>query len=90
MIKCYNGGKLGLQEDECSVIEFGNKTIAVVDTAAYKISAVTSLLDDETLKREWVLGKRIGPKILSIYDSGLIEGSGYTPYDDEGSAASKT
>lgn len=52
MIKCYNGGKLGLQEDECSVIEFGNKTIAVVDTAAYKISAVTSLLDDETLKRE--------------------------------------
>lgn len=48
------------------------------------------MIGDETLKREWVLGQRIGPKILSIYDSGLIEGSGYTPYDDEGSAASKT
>ena len=35
------------------------------------------MIGDETLKREWVLGKRIGPKILSIYDSGLIEGSGY-------------
>lgn len=48
------------------------------------------MIGDETLKREWALGKRVGPENLSIYDSGLIEGSGYTPYDDEGSAASKT
>ncbi len=48
------------------------------------------MIGDETLKKEWALGKRVGPENLSIYDSGLIEGSGYTPYDDEGSAASKT
>lgn len=48
------------------------------------------MLGDETLKKEWALGRQVGPKELSIYDSGLIEGSGYTPYDDEGSAASKT
>lgn len=48
------------------------------------------MIGDETLKREWALGKRVGPEQLSIYDSGLIEGSGYTPYDDEGSAATKT
>lgn len=48
------------------------------------------MIGDETLKKEWRMGKRIGAQELSVYDWGLIEGSGYTPYDDEGNAADKT
>lgn len=48
------------------------------------------MLGDETMKREWALGKKVGADILSIYDSGLGAGSGYCPYDDEGNRAGKT
>ena len=48
------------------------------------------MLGDETMKREWALGKKVGSDILSIYDSGLEEGSGYAPFDDEGTRARKT
>lgn len=48
------------------------------------------MMGDETMKKEWTLGKKVGAECLSIYDSGLIEGSGYTPYDDEGTAAGRT
>lgn len=48
------------------------------------------MLGDETMKREWQLGKKVGADILSIYDSGEVAGSGYVPYDDEGTKAQKT
>ena len=48
------------------------------------------MLGDETMKREWTLGKKVGADMLSIYDSGAEEGSGYVPFDDEGTRAQKT
>lgn len=48
------------------------------------------MLGDETMRREWQLGKKVGADILSIYDSGEGKGSGYVPYDDEGTRAQKT
>ena len=48
------------------------------------------MLGDETMKKEWALGTKVGADILSIYDSGLDFGTGYTPYDDEGTKAAKT
>lgn len=48
------------------------------------------MLGDETMKKEWALGTKVGADILSIYDSGMDFGSGYTPYDDEGTKATKT
>ena len=48
------------------------------------------MLGDETMKKEWALGTKVGADILSIYDSGMDFGSGYTPYDDEGTRATKT
>ena len=48
------------------------------------------MIGDETMKREWAIGKKVGSDILSIYDSGMGEGSGYCPFDDEGNVAGKT
>jgi TldD protein len=47
------------------------------------------MVGDETLKKEWNLGKKVGAEILNIVDTGLIEGSGYVPFDDEGNRAKK-
>ncbi|MCM1440840.1 MAG: TldD/PmbA family protein [Roseburia sp.] len=48
------------------------------------------MIGDETMRKEWAIGKKVGSSILSIYDSGLEDGSGYRPYDDEGTKAKKT
>lgn len=48
------------------------------------------MLGDEGMRKEWELGKKVGSDILSIYDSGMEYGSGYVPYDDEGTKATKT
>lgn len=48
------------------------------------------MLGDAAMKKEWTLGKKVGSELLSIYDSGLEAGSGYVPFDDEGTAAKKT
>lgn len=47
------------------------------------------MVGDETMKREWAIGKQVGAPLLSIIDTGLMEGSGYVPYDDEGCRAKK-
>lgn len=47
------------------------------------------MLSDESMKDEWQLGKTVGSPILSIAEYGGIPGSGYVPYDDEGTAAHK-
>lgn len=48
------------------------------------------MVADENMKKEWALGTRVGAELLSIVDTGLEEGSGYVPYDDEGTRAKKT
>jgi len=48
------------------------------------------MLGDETMALEWQIGKNVGAEILSIVDDGTLPGSGYTPYDDEGTRANKT
>ena len=45
------------------------------------------MISDETMKEEWQLGKTVGSPILSIAECGSIAGSGFVPYDDEGTKA---
>ncbi|MFP4383909.1 MAG: TldD/PmbA family protein [Spirochaetia bacterium] len=48
------------------------------------------MLGDEQMKKDWEIGKQIGEDFLSIVDDGNELGIGFTPFDDEGTAASKT
>ncbi len=48
------------------------------------------MLGDEAMAKEWTLGKKVGSDILTIRESGVFEGSGYVPYDDEGTKATDT
>lgn len=48
------------------------------------------MVGDETMKREWAIGTKVGSDILSIADSGEDMGNGYVPFDDEGTKATKT
>lgn len=47
------------------------------------------MVGDETMIREWAIGKHVGTAMLNIIDTGLIAGSGYVPFDDEGCRAKK-
>ena len=47
------------------------------------------MLSDESMKAEWEIGKTVGSPILSIAECGEHPGSGYVPYDDEGTRARK-
>lgn len=48
------------------------------------------MLGSEAMLREWAIGARVGSDILNIMDTGIPVGSGYVPYDDEGTKARKT
>ncbi|MBU2574130.1 MAG: TldD/PmbA family protein [Elusimicrobia bacterium] len=48
------------------------------------------MLGDETMLKEWHIGRQLGPDFLHITDDGARPGSGFTPYDDEGAPAHKT
>ena len=48
------------------------------------------MIGDETTRKEWELGKRVGCEELTITETGNIIGNGYTPYDDEGNKATMT
>ncbi len=48
------------------------------------------MVGDENMKREWAIGTRVGAGLLNIIDTGMEEGSGYVPFDDEGTRAKKT
>lgn len=48
------------------------------------------MLGDETMLKEWHIGRQLGPDFLHISDDGACPGSGFTPYDDEGNPAKKT
>lgn len=47
------------------------------------------MLADEGIRREWQIGKTVASPLLSIVDCGKSLGSGYVPYDDEGTKARK-
>lgn len=47
------------------------------------------MLADEGIRREWQIGKTVALPLLSIVDCGKTLGSGYVPYDDEGSHSRK-
>ena len=47
------------------------------------------MLSDESMKKGWELGKQVGSPILTISECGEIPGTGYTPYDDDGTKARK-
>ncbi len=47
------------------------------------------MLADEGIRREWQIGKAVASPLLSIVDCGKSLGSGYVPYDDEGTKARK-
>lgn len=48
------------------------------------------MLGSETMLQEWAIGTKVGSDILNILDSGIPMGSGYVPYDDEGTKARTT
>jgi len=54
------------------------------------------MIGDETMKREWKIGKKVGAEMLSIIDDGVLEdGSAFAdgehvPFDDEGTESAKT
>lgn len=48
------------------------------------------MVGDEAMKKEWVLGKRVGQSLLTIIDDGTVTGNGYVPFDDEGTKGKKT
>lgn len=48
------------------------------------------MLNDKTLRDEWVMGKTVGSEKVSICDSGDMLNNGYTLFDDEGSRARET
>ena len=47
------------------------------------------MLADEGIRREWQIGKVVASPLLTIVDCGKTLGSGYVPYDDEGTKARK-
>ncbi|QSX04744.1 TldD/PmbA family protein [Sedimentibacter sp. zth1] len=47
------------------------------------------MIGDETMKKEWAIGTKVGSSILNIIDTGTITGAGYVPFDDEGCKAKK-
>lgn len=48
------------------------------------------MLNDKTLRDEWVMGKKVGSEKVSICDVGDIPNHGYLPYDDQGTKTRET
>lgn len=48
------------------------------------------MIGDAAMLKEWQIGKRVGSENLSIVDDGNVMGSGFTPFDDEGTRAKRT
>lgn len=45
------------------------------------------MIGDDTMMKAWAIGSTVGSPDLNIMDRGDLEGSGYVPYDDEGTKA---
>lgn len=48
------------------------------------------MVGDDTMMKEWKIGKKVGADNLTIVDKGDILGSGFVPFDDEGTKARET
>ncbi|WP_454052237.1 TldD/PmbA family protein [Clostridium sp. Marseille-Q7071] len=48
------------------------------------------MVGDENMMNEWKIGTKVGADLLSILDYGGYLGSGYVPFDDEGTKGEKT
>ena len=48
------------------------------------------MVGDETMRKEWKIGKKVGADLLSIIDDGNPIGSGHVTFDDEGTKTKKT
>ena len=48
------------------------------------------MVGDKKMIEEWAIGSKVGSSILNIIDTGKLEGSGYVPYDDEGTKSKET
>jgi len=48
------------------------------------------MVGDETMAKEWALGKKVAADGVTIIDDGNEHGSGFVQYDDEGTKAQKT
>lgn len=48
------------------------------------------MIGDETMRKEWKIGKKVGSDILNIVDDGNLQGNGFVPFDDEGTRAQET
>jgi len=48
------------------------------------------MVGDETMMKEWTIGKRVGVENLTIVDKGDILGGGFVPFDDEGTKTKET
>lgn len=48
------------------------------------------MIGDKKMIEEWAIGSKVGSSILNIIDTGKLEGSGYVPYDDEGTKSKET
>mgnify|MGYP006276254443 CR=1 FL=1 len=79
-------------------VEQGKYTVILSPTAAGVFahesfghkSEADFMIGDETMKKAWAIGKEVGTEILSIVDDGNLAGSGYVPFDDEGTKAEET
>lgn len=82
----------------CRDIESGKYTVVfapiVSGVFAHEIfghrSEADWLLESEKAKEQYKIGMKIATDILSIVDDGNILGSGYVPFDDEGTKAAKS
>ncbi|MBI9014218.1 MAG: TldD/PmbA family protein [Clostridiales bacterium] len=48
------------------------------------------MVGDETMAKEWAIGKKVAADGVTIIDDGNEHGSGFVQYDDEGTKAQKT
>ena len=48
------------------------------------------MIGDEKMLEEWPIGSSVASGILTIIDDGSEPGSGYTPFDDEGTGSRRT
>ena len=87
-IKCLKEG-VAVQAGEYPVILSPEAAGIFAHESFGHKSEADFMLADEGIRREWQIGKSVASPLLSIVDCGKSIGSGYVPYDDEGSHARK-
>lgn len=87
-ITCLKEG-VAVTPGECPVILSPEATGIFAHESFGHKSEADFMLADEGIRREWQIGKAVASPLLSIVDCGKNVGSGYVPYDDEGTHARK-